>query len=111
MNLSELSFEIRDEDIGGKGSKRKSDEGLANSREKSIKVEPEPMEAVFLDVEPDDDQEVHVAASAVKVKTEVKEVKRRGKYNKAGNMGKLGRKSMKEVKVEKVNLIGDPAFP
>ena len=74
--MSELSFEIRDEDIGGSGSKRRSDEGLTNSREKSIKVEPEPMEAVFLDVEPDEDQEVHVAASAVKVKTEVKEVKR-----------------------------------
>jgi len=93
VNLSEISFEIRDEDIGG-GSKRRSDEGLTNSREKSIKVEPEPMEAVFLDVEPDDDQEVHVAASAVKVKTEVKEVKRRGKYNK--------RKETKAEQVKKV---------
>ena len=39
-----------------------------------------------------------------KVKTEAKEVKRRGKYNKdkAGNLGKLGRKAMKEIKVEQV---------
>ena len=41
------------------------------------------------------------------MKTEVKEVKRRGKYNKdkAGNLGKLGRKAMKEVKVEQVTVV------
>ena len=40
----------------------------------------------------------------LKVKTEAREVKRRGKYNKdkAGNLGKLGRKAMKEVKVDQV---------
>ena len=40
----------------------------------------------------------------MKVKTEAREVKRRGKYNKdkAGNLGKLGRKAMKEVKVDQV---------
>ena len=38
------------------------------------------------------------------MKTEAREVKRRGKYNKdkAGNLGKLGRKAMKEVKVDQV---------
>lgn len=42
----------------------------------------------------------------LKVKTEAKEVKRRGKYNKdkAGNLGKLGRKAMKEVKVDQVGI-------
>ena len=47
-----------------------------------------------------------VAYMYFKVKTEAKEVKRRGKYNKdkAGNLGKLGRKAMKEVKVEQVKV-------
>ena len=64
VNQSEISFEIREEDVGANGQKRRSDEGLMSSKEKIMRVEPEPMAAVFFDVEP---EEVDEMASTLKV--------------------------------------------
>ena len=58
VNQSEISFEIRDEDVGSKGQKRRSNERLTSFKEKTMRVEPEPMAAVFFDVEPEEEEMV-----------------------------------------------------
>ena len=63
VNQSEISFEIREEDVGG--PKRRSNEGLASSKEKAMRVEPEPMAAVFFDVEQEEEE---VMPTTMKVK-------------------------------------------
>ena len=57
VNQSEISFEIREEDVGANSLKRRSDEGLVSLKEKTLRLEPEPMAAVFFDVEPEEEEE------------------------------------------------------
>ena len=66
VNQSEISFEIREEDVGGKGQKRRSNEGLIGSKEKTMRVEPEPMAAVFFDVEPEEEEEMATTVKVIK---------------------------------------------